>query len=96
MAYAPRAKRREVVDALVIVTCVALLALAVWGGTLGSAAKTGETRLPTVPWLAHFLAGSAALLGVGAAQRLRWRRLGQVLLALAAMALVGPMSLPED
>jgi hypothetical protein len=44
-----------------------------------------------VPWLAHFLAGSAALLGVGAAQRERWRHVGQGLLALAAVVLLGTL-----
>jgi hypothetical protein len=81
---------RDWVDAVVIVVGVALLALAIWGVSVGSA-SSGESRSANVPWMAHFLGGVATLVGVGLAQRARWRRWGQMLILLAVVILLGAL-----
>ncbi len=82
---------RQVANIVVIVVAVILLALTIWGSSGAAVRETGETQAGHAPWFAHFLAGAVALLGAIAAQRWRYRRVGQLLVVVAALILLGAL-----
>ena len=89
-----RAKRLNLVNVAVIITSVVLAGLAIWPGEpTASADAMDELRVPDYAWAAH---GLSALLGVGAVfvgQRSRWRAYARLLLAVAALLLIGALLL---
>jgi hypothetical protein len=87
MSTIPQAPR-QVAAFTSIVVALALIGLAMWGGTAALTTHTGETPRVETPWLMHFLAGALVIGGVLFAQRWRLRLLGQIMLVVAAALLL--------
>jgi peptidoglycan/LPS O-acetylase OafA/YrhL len=84
--------RRQLANKVAIVIGIAMLALALWGGTAKGVSDTGEARFAGVPWFTHFIAGALTLAGVFTAQRWRQRRLAQLCFIAAAVLLLGALA----
>jgi hypothetical protein len=82
--------RLNIANIAVILTSVFLAAIAIWPGQpTASTDAMRELRVPDYSWIAH---GLSALLGIGSVfvgQRWKWRTYARLLLALAALLLVG-------
>jgi hypothetical protein len=70
---------------VLLITGLALVGLAMWGGTLAGA---GDESASGAAWASHAASGVLALLGFAAAQRVERRTVARVLVGAAVLALV--------
>lgn len=92
-----RPKSRQWADFVVILTGVALLALAIWpGGRTGSAEATQEVGRPDVIYMLYVAAGALAVAAVLVGQRWRRRAIARGMLVVAALALLGGLLVVRD
>jgi hypothetical protein len=81
-------RARLLVGAISIITGMTLIGLAIWGGPVISTGQNEEMSSPSLVWFLHFACGALTIFAVGLAQSLRFRRIGQIVMAVAGAALL--------
>ncbi len=81
---------RNAANAVIIVTGVILIALAMWGGSAAGVSATGESPA-SVPWMTHFASGALAIAGALIAQRWKLRRIAQLCLLISVALLIAAL-----
>lgn len=84
-------------DFLALLIGVSLIGISIWPGPPSATSDAlRELRHADTLWLVHAGAGSATLVALALAQTARWRGLGRVLLAVAALTLLAALIVFRD
>ena len=95
MGVYPERRRRSMPNIVVILTSVALIGFAIWGGSTYGMLDTAESSSPFLPAVPHIVAGGLGLAAVLVGQRWRQLTFARLLLLLAAVILLGTVALLE-